>query len=290
MAHMTATLHSGPSLNSAQSARTRALWLPREHGAWGMLLMPLATGAAVGVGRAANYVALLVFTIAALSLFWLRTPVEALVGTSVIRVRDAKERRVALTTIAIILAIAFVALTALFRGFRNFGLLAIGSAAALAFGLQSVLKKRGRSYRAISQVIGSIGLTSTAASAYYVVTGRFDSIALTLWVVNWLFAGEQIEFVQMRIRGARLENVHDRLSHGTSYLATVSAIGITIILLSLTGILPSLTIFAFVPAEVRSLIWFTSKSSSLDVHQLGSLELANAFVFAFVLIVIFRVG
>lgn len=34
-----------------QKARRRALVVPREHGAWGMLLVPLLTGAAVVVRR-----------------------------------------------------------------------------------------------------------------------------------------------------------------------------------------------------------------------------------------------
>lgn len=35
-----------------QKARARALIVPREHGAWGLLLVPLFTGVATGLGSA----------------------------------------------------------------------------------------------------------------------------------------------------------------------------------------------------------------------------------------------
>jgi len=144
MTGMFAATNPVQPLNSAQSLRTRALWLPREHGAWGMLLMPLVTGAAVAASRDGNFLALSLFTIAGLSLFWLRTPVESLLGTGAMRVRDAVERRVALIAVGILSLISLAVLTILFWGFQRPGLLVIGSGAALAFAVQSVLKKRGR--------------------------------------------------------------------------------------------------------------------------------------------------
>jgi len=51
--------------------------VPREHGAWGMLLVPLATGAVVAAKSAINGSALALFIMAAMSLFWLRTPLES---------------------------------------------------------------------------------------------------------------------------------------------------------------------------------------------------------------------
>ncbi len=65
------------SVRSVQQARTRALVVPREHGAWGLLLfVPLFTGAAVGVASTQREWPLVLFTVAALALFWLRTPME----------------------------------------------------------------------------------------------------------------------------------------------------------------------------------------------------------------------
>ena len=64
---------------TARAARERrqALIVPREHGAWGMLLVPLVTGAGVALRDSDRILPLLLLLVAALTLFWLRTPVES---------------------------------------------------------------------------------------------------------------------------------------------------------------------------------------------------------------------
>ena len=57
--------------------------------------MPATTGAAVAVLRGGSLRPLLVFLLAAISLFCLRTPLEALLGTSAPRTETAAERRLA---------------------------------------------------------------------------------------------------------------------------------------------------------------------------------------------------
>ena len=51
----------------AQSLRTRALIIPREHGAWGLLLVPLFTGVAAGISSTQTVWPLFLFTVAALT-------------------------------------------------------------------------------------------------------------------------------------------------------------------------------------------------------------------------------
>jgi len=276
-------------MNPINASRTRAMWVPREHGAWGLLLVPLVTGAGAVFGIA-NYGVLTWFALAAIALFWLRTPVESLVGTSVIRARTAEERRAALNAVVIVGAIASLALTALFWNFQHLDLVLIGAIAGLAFLAQAALKKRARRYRALAQLVGSIGLASTAASACYLRSGSLSLTALLLWVVNWLFAAEQIEFVQLRIQGAKLETATERFVRGKAYLITLSFVLIILIIGSVVRLVPALTILAFVPSLLRSSIWFTSSRKPLDVHKLGWLELTNAVLFAVLLIAAFRTG
>jgi hypothetical protein len=54
-----------------------------------------------------------------------------------------------------------------------------------------------------AEVVGALALTSTAPAAYYVATGRLNHKAWILWLVNWLFAADQVHFVWLKIRGAR---------------------------------------------------------------------------------------
>ena len=71
----------------------KALVIPREHGAWGMLLVPLATGAVAALRSNINGGALALFILAAMSLFWLRTPVESWLGTSAIKAQTERRAR-----------------------------------------------------------------------------------------------------------------------------------------------------------------------------------------------------
>src|SRR5690348_13716094 len=84
---------------SPQKSRMRALTFPREHGAWGILLVPLMVGASVGAALGGHLLPLLPFTIATLALFCLRTPVESLLGTTPMKAQTSEERRKVLSVI-----------------------------------------------------------------------------------------------------------------------------------------------------------------------------------------------
>ncbi len=93
-------------VRAALRARTRALIVPRENGAWGLLLVPLFTGVAAGFASARIW-PLLVFTIVELSLFWLRTPVESLIGTGSMTAHTRLERRTAfIASVFLVLVLA----------------------------------------------------------------------------------------------------------------------------------------------------------------------------------------
>jgi len=266
-------------------ARMRTLLWPREHGAWGILLVPLATGAALGLMLGGSPAAVLLYLFAALALFCLRTPVESLLGTSGLRAHKGTERQWVLLATAVYGVIAASCLVALFWGGRNHGLLPLGAAAAAAFLVQALLRKLGRATRTGSQIIGSIGLSSTAAGAFYVMTGRLDLLALGLWAANWLFSANQIEFVQLRIHAAKVAGVGQRLAQGWPALA---GLGVTIALLFGAfelGMMPKRAVLAYHPMILRNLWWFAQKPGAVRPHRLGVRELASNIVFGVILII-----
>ncbi len=258
------------------------LW-PREHGAWGILLVPLVTGAAIGELHGGAVAPVVLFLAASLALFCLRTPVEALLGASAMRAQKGAERQWVLLGAVVYSAIAAVTLLLLFRH-GNRGLLLLGAAAAASFGLQAGLRKLGRSTRTSSQVLGAIGLTSTAAGAYYVTTGRLDARALALWGANWLFAANQIWFVQLRLHAAKVEGMGKRFAAGWHALLWL---GLTIVLLFVAfeaRTLPRRAVLAYHPMILRNLWWFFQKPRPLNVHRLGVRELISAIVFGAIFI------
>src|SRR5579871_1095437 len=117
-------------LDSASRQRRRALIIPREHGAWGLLLVPIITGAGVAFRECTHIFPLILLSAAGLALFWLRTPVESLLGTSAMRAESAEECRTVRTLIVVLGVVAALALAALLWAGRNVDLWPLGAAAA----------------------------------------------------------------------------------------------------------------------------------------------------------------
>ena len=263
--------------------------IPREHGAWGMMLVPLATGAIVAAGAGINFSALALFVLAALALFWMRTPVEAWLGTSAIKAQTPGERAAVLRVSLLLAMLALATIVSLFATGYSRGLVLIGAAAAGAFAVQALVKGLGRSGRMPAQVIGAIGLTASAAGAYYVSTGRLDRVAGALWLANWLFAGNQVHFVQVRIRGSRLAGFAAKVRQAYGFLAGQLLVLVIVLSLTWRGVLPKPAVLAFVPALLRAFLWFVRGPHPLDVHKLGFSELAQALIFGALLCVAFPV-
>ncbi len=253
-----------------------------------MLLVPLMAGAAVGFSSSRAPFPLLLFIAASLSIFGLRTPLEAWLGTSALRPATAEEHRVVLFSILSYGAIASLAVGWLLLKQEAYGLIFIGLSAGIVFGLQANLKKIGRQARMVSQLVGAIGLTSTAAGAYYVVTGALGPKAFAVWALNWLFAANQIHFVQIRIHGAKAANFGEKFSQAKWFLVGEAA---TLVLLALAwgmSLLPGLAALAFAPVLIRGAYWLFEGPKPLLVHRLGFTELAHAIAFGVLLIAAFQ--
>lgn len=271
------------SVRSVQQARLRALVVPREHGAWGLLLVPLFTGAAVGLAATQLAWPLVLFAIAALTLFWLRTPVESLLGTTPLTAQTRTERRTSLIVSAGLGAVAAGCFTALLWNGRNRGLLLLGGIGLFAFVAQTLLMKFGRKLRMTTQLLGVISLTCTAPAAYYVTTGRLDARAWILWATNFIFAGNQIHFVQLRIHAARAATAGEKFGRGPVFFLG------QILLLPILGaaaywrLMPALVLLAFIPGLARGFIWLFGGYQPLQVRSLGWSEMRQGVLFGILL-------
>ncbi len=277
-------------LAPSPAARINALITPREHGAWGLLLVPLATGGAVGLLKGGNFLSLLILTIAAIALFWLRTPVESWFGSGALRAQTAEERHQVAVTIFPLVGVSVFALALLFWNSRNRELLLLGAIAAIAFISQILLRKFSRRERILSQVVGTLGLTITATAAYYVVTGELNREAWALGMANFLFAVNQVHFVQLRIHSARLNGWTEKFERGRSFLLGEVLLIAALILAWRFRLLPWLAAAAFLPLLFRGTAWFLEKQKSLVVRRLGWTELAYAIFFGICLVAGFHLG
>jgi len=278
------------AIDSARRERRRALILPREHGAWGLLLVPLVTGAGVAFRESSHVFPVLLLLVAALALFWLRTPAESLLGTSALRAQTDHERRVVMLAMAGLGAVATLALGALLWGGRNRDLWLIGIAAGYAFVAQAVLKRLGRRARMLSEIVGTIGLTASAPAAYYVITGKFGATAWMLWLANLIFAGNQIHYVQVRIHTAKVEGLQAKFARSWTFAVGQVVMATVLCVACLRGLMPWLALIAFVPILFRGWLYFFQKSRPLVVRRLGWSELAQAVVFCVMFIAAFALA
>ena len=276
---------------TARAARERrqALIVPREHGAWGMLLVPLVTGAGVALRDSDRILPLLLLLVAALTLFWLRTPVESLLGTSAMRAQTRQERIMVGAVILVLAKIAVVALGLLLWAGRNPALWLIGGAAGAAFVAQALLKRLGRRTRMLSEIVGTIGLTSAAPAAYYVVTGNFGVTGWMVWLANLAFAGNQIHYVQLRIHTARVEGMNAKLARGWAFAAGQFLMILALAFTCWRGWMPWLALLAFAPVLFRGCLYFFQKPAPLQVRRLGWSELGQAVAFCILFICAFFV-
>jgi hypothetical protein len=273
------SLPAATAVDQTRRQRHRALIVPREHGAWGLLLVPMITGAGVAFRQCSHIFPLILLSAAALALFWLRTPAESLLGTSAMRAQTSEEARTVKLAIAILGGIATLALCALLWAGRNADLWPLGAAVAVAFILQALLKKLGRRARMLSQIVGTIGLTASAPAAYYVITGNFDFTAWMVWLANILFAGDQIHYVQLRLHTAKLEDFRTKIAHGWTFALGQALMTTILTLACMSRLMPVLVSLAFAPLLFRGWFYFVQEPSALIVRRLGWNELKHATAF-----------
>jgi hypothetical protein len=203
------------------------------------------------------------------------------------KAQTVPERWLAAKFVLLLASVALVAATLLFWGGQNLGLLIIGVIALAAFALQIVARSISRKYRMLAQMIGAAGLSSSAAAAYYVVTGRFDQAAAALWLANWIFAGDQIHYVQLTLRTSRVRGFVERLSRGLGFFFGQVMLFAAVFGACSVGMLPRFALLAFAPVLLRGLYFFFKKPAPLALVRLGVTELLHSISFGLLLFVSF---
>jgi hypothetical protein len=228
--------------------------VPREHGAWGILLVPFAT--AVGVSGVWNLpvtlllVSILCFYVARTS--WLKKnhwwTVVLLAGS-----------------VACGLPLLLV--------WKLWWLVVFGAVVApLAF------RKTERSVA--MQLLAVAGLTLTAPAAWYTATGELGWPAWRLWLLNVLYFAGGVLYVKMHIAAASARRA-DKLRQGAATMIYHGA---------LTGIaaLGWPAGLAYLPAIVRAFAGVARLSPVLGIKRLGWTEVAYSIVFAVSLVALAR--
>ena len=273
----------------AVEANSKPKWrcsivLPREHGAWGMLAIPLLSGTAIGYvagGRA--WSALTLALTAATAAFLLRTPVEALLGTSIIRPTDV-ERKIAWGATCFWAALAIASLTAFAAHASIKPLLIPVSVAAPALVLQCFGRNRQR--RLLSELLGAATLSAGAFVSYFAITARADETALALWLISSLFCADQILYVRSlleRLRRPDNWRIAKRLHNAASLIG-----GLALLIGATFSFLPVGAVIAYLPLLTRSW-WMEPPLRRINLQSVGFRELALSLASSSLLVLAFVV-
>lgn len=253
--------------------------LPREHGAWAVLLVPLfvATGA---VGQWGVRSGLLLGTV--LSLYLARYP---LVLWARSRFELFPEK--GLSILSVWLAIGLGLGAVLTFNYRLYLLVPFAMAGAL-FLLVHLMLVRYRNERTIlGEFLGIGALTLTAPAAFYAATGSMSALAFLLWFVNVVYFGASVFYVKMRVadrsRTASLQRPEGRLFAGSLLLYQGVALS-GIALLSYFGLLPPLTVVAFLPMTLHMAVDAARREKQLDIKRLGFTLVGHSVAFALLVV------
>lgn len=262
--------------------------IPREHGAWVMLYVPLAIGLAGVTPFQAAPAALL--TLAVTSAFLAQNAAGLLL--------KPKPKAGTGTWLAIFLAALGFATLALLGIYGLGALLWLAPAIAALFGIHAALLKGPAVFRLDrfqwGQLLAVGGLTLTAPAAWVVARGGYEPATWLVWAACVLFFGSGVFNVNMHFAAAKTKGDFDakaRWAAGrevvTYHLLLVAILAWALPQLPIdAAALAALGFAPIVARAVRSYVTLAKKPPSLK--RVGLVETGFALWFALCLIVALR--
>lgn len=262
--------------------------IPKEHGSWAMLIVPLLLGLIIAPSWHWRVIGLLV---AALAFFLVRFPLATLVKT---RRRRNVDRAYFWRWTIIYGGITALSGSWLVLGHSLWWLVPIGLIGGLLLFFHLWLVSRRQEMSVVGELAGIFGLALGAPMAYYTASGQLDSVAAALWLVNALYFGGTVFYIKLKVRQQPRQSTPDRVSERFTKAKACLAyqtIALTIMLLLITmQWAPWLALLAFVPVTVKVIhgAWQWQDKKSLSLTRLGVIEIFHAVAFMVLVIVAFN--
>jgi hypothetical protein len=254
--------------------------LPREHGTWAWLLLPLVAGGAAAGSASAP---LLLLAAGSLAAFVVRAPLE-------LARRRPAHRGSHLVWTGLYAVVAVVALTPLLVYYHRWALLplgAVGAASALPVLVFRDLRYR---WRAQGELLVVAGLAVLAPAAYHAATGDFDGRAAAAWLPPALYGAGSIFYVRMLFeqrRAAPMAGSGPLRGGVAGYLAVLWTV---LAASAALGALPALVLVAFLPLTLKAALALVRRTAVDDVRRTGIVEALHAALFAALLTGAYAVG
>ncbi len=285
----------GPTNSSKETSprsRRPALPIPREHGAYGILLQPLLMGLFVlptPGGTAFPFGAAMALAI--LAGFLAEPGLEGLLASRG-RDRAAVAWTLGLTGLGLVLGMWLLSA-------GRWWLIAYGVLVLVAGAARWWLTRSGQSHSVVAEFLGVVGLTAAGPAVVYAASGRLSAATFWFWLILVLYFAGPIFYVKMRVRQrARRQTAGTGTPRGTATLgpwagATLAyhwSAFILVTILAWRDAVPGATPLAFLPflAKATLTALWPPRPERFDVRRLGWTEAALGLVFAALIIAVYR--
>jgi hypothetical protein len=262
--------------------RMRAtLKLPKEHGAWAMLYVPLAVGVLVA------WSAPLLLLLLALSVTFFFIARESLLIWWRARSRGQQNdqaKRFMLSYLAV--AGMFGAPLLLVYHLYWFFALALGALMLLAINARQAVGHQDRTIG--GEMMAIAGLTLTAPAAYYAASGTFDATGLALWVLCALYFASSVFYVKLRVSAINPRPSEARRQSWRRCAFFHAFLLTSLLILSMTGSMNLFALAAFSPVLVRSFWHLARPVRRINLRSVGWIEIVYSVVFLIFTALTFR--
>lgn len=259
----------------SEKSKIRIL-MPREHGAWAILLLSFFLGLGMA-GEVDKKALILLGSILAIHisraplLFWAKSPTFTLP-------QGTKLSFFLLASLGLGLALWLV------LGYGLWHLLPLGVLGFLLFLLHLYLARQRQERSLIGELAGMWALALTAPAAFYTVGGEGWQSSFLAWLLSILFFGSGIFYVRMKVGTYfnKTQSTEQKRRLATSFALVV------VLLLSYLRWVPSLSLLAFAPITLQAVWGILKTDNELSFRKLGFTQVGHTVIFALLLMLLLR--
>ena len=249
--------------------------ISKEYGAWASILTAFAAGS--GIAWQVNLKSFLLF-LGALSFFLARMPLLGILRSkSLGKPSDSGFTRYMIWFILYSLTgiILFSILLFKYKLIALF-IFIILSLAIFSYNVYVTYDKGPRSGGA--SFSGILGVSLLSSFTYYVATGYLNSVTATLWILVFLYLAGGILYVRARLGEPGWKACF------IFHVVTTVIVGI----LGMFKFIPILSIIAYCPSFVKSLMGAVCADRETVAKKLGRMELVHSLIYIILMVMVYR--
>ena len=264
--------------------------VPKEHGAWAMLLVPYFSGA---FAKGKPGVPTFLLLVCVISLYFLRGCGEFYLSNLIKKKEPYQNIKSFYFQTICYFALFLLTSTLLLFYFQLWNLLVLGLVAFLFISLYYLLILKKKNYRMSQQFIVILALTLSAPAAYHTTTGNWDANILILWILNVIFFLLGMLYVHNRIglhkKRGKIMHFLDKFGFVRNLIWGWCLSVIIFFGLFLSGLIHPLFFIILLPISVHIIVGIFFDKRDLIIKRMGYSLVGQNIFFLIILIYLYRI-